>query len=56
MKKMVEDAVLATEDEASTDAPPLNTVADVLAFAREKIAAVTGMPAGAIKADLKMGA
>lgn len=36
-------------------APTLGTVAEVLAFAREKIAALTGMPADAIKLDLKMG-
>ncbi len=33
----------------------LNTVADVLAFARSKIAELTGMPVNAIKLDLKMG-
>lgn len=35
--------------------PTLKTVADVLAFAREKIASLTGMPLETIKLDLKMG-
>lgn len=33
----------------------LGTVADVLRFARDRISALTGMPADAIKLDLKMG-
>lgn len=33
----------------------LDTVADVLTFARRKIAALTGMPVEAIRLDLKMG-
>lgn len=37
------------------EGPALNTVADVLSFAREKIATLTGMPIETIKLDLKMG-
>jgi hypothetical protein len=33
----------------------LPTIADVLAFARKKIAALSGLPVGAISLDLKMG-
>lgn len=33
----------------------INTVADVLTFARQKIATLTGMPTETIKLDLKMG-
>lgn len=44
------------EDEVAADSLVLNTVADVLTFAREKIAILTGMPANAIKLDLKIGA
>lgn len=35
--------------------PTLNTVADILSFAREKISSLTGMPIETIKLDLKMG-
>ncbi len=35
--------------------PAPRMMADVLTFAREKIAVLTGMPADAIKLDLKMG-
>lgn len=35
--------------------PKLATVAEVLAFARQKVASLTGMPASAIHLDLKMG-
>jgi hypothetical protein len=42
-------------DDVIPGLPVLNTVADVLAFAREKIATLTGMPVDAIKLDLKMG-
>jgi hypothetical protein len=55
MKKMVEEAVPEIEGETSSATYTLNTVADVLAFAREKIAVLTGMPTDAIKLDLKMG-
>lgn len=33
----------------------LLTIADVLAFARKKIAALSGLPSEAINLDLKMG-
>jgi hypothetical protein len=50
---------VASEPEATVPVsqarPSLNSVADVLAFARERIAILTGMPADAIKVDLKMG-
>jgi hypothetical protein len=42
-------------DERHRDGPSLDTVAAVLAFARQKIAALTGLPAETIKLDLKMG-
>jgi hypothetical protein len=35
--------------------PTFGTVAEVLEFARERIASLTGMPADAIKLDLRMG-
>jgi len=55
-KQMAEEAAPEPEEEVAIEAgPTLNTVADVLAFAREKIAALTGMPADAIKLELKMG-
>lgn len=54
-KRMAAEAAPEPEEEVVADPPVLNTVADVLAFAREKIAALTGMPADAIKLDLKMG-
>lgn len=55
-KQMAEAAAPEPEEEVAVEAgPALNTVADVLTFAREKIAALTGMPADAIKLDLKMG-
>lgn len=55
--QMVKEAVAEPEPEASpaSGQPALKTVADVLAFARERIAKLTGMPAEAIKLDLKMG-
>jgi hypothetical protein len=55
------DNTLVIEDEREvvretvTPALPLNTVAEVLTFAREKISSLTGMPIEAIKLDLKMG-
>lgn len=55
-KKMVAEAAPEPEDEVAAGAPVLNTVADVLTFARQKIAFLTGMPADAIKLDLKIGA
>jgi hypothetical protein len=54
-KKLAAEAAPEPDEEAVTDAPVLATVADVLTFARMKIAALTGMPADAIKLDLKMG-
>ena len=54
-KQLAAEAAPEPDDEVSADVPTLNTVADVLAFAREKIAALTGMPVDAIKLDLKMG-
>lgn len=55
-KRMAAEASPESEDGVIIEAgPTLNTVADVLAFAREKVAALTGMPADAIKLDLKMG-
>ena len=35
--------------------PEFKTVAEVLTFSREKIAALTGIPIEGIKLDLKMG-
>ncbi|OYW45919.1 MAG: hypothetical protein B7Z08_04790 [Sphingomonadales bacterium 32-68-7] len=53
---MAQEASVPAEEGGQGDGvPELNTVADVLAFAREKIAALTGMPTEAIKLDLKMG-
>lgn len=42
-------------EEEQEKALALNTVADVLAFAQERIAALTGMPVESVKLDLKMG-
>ena len=56
VRKMADEAAPEPEEAIPADAaPPLNTVADVLAFAREKIAVLTGMPGDTIKLDLKMG-
>lgn len=46
---------LAEVEQAELGLPLFNTVADVLGFAREKIALLTGMPAETIKLDLRMG-
>lgn len=54
-KRMAAEVAPEPEEDAIEAGPTLNTVADVLAFAREKIAALTGMPVDAIKLDLKMG-
>jgi hypothetical protein len=55
-KEMVEEASVQVEEVAqSHDGAVLATVADVLTFAREKIASLTGMPADTIKLDIKMG-
>lgn len=57
VRKMASEAALDPEEVVPvTDAgPALNTVADVLTFARQKIATLTGMPTETIKLDLKMG-
>jgi hypothetical protein len=53
------DAPAGDEDvstpELVVEGPQVNTVAEVLTFAREKIASLTGMPVETIKLDLKMG-
>lgn len=55
-RRMAAEAAPEPEDEVAVEAGPmLKTVADVLGFAREKIASLTGMPAEAIKLDLKIG-
>jgi hypothetical protein len=54
-KHLADEAAPEPEEAVSEDVPPLTTVVDVLNFARAKIAALTGMPADAIKLDLKMG-
>ncbi len=54
-KQMTAEAAPDTEEEVAADTFALSTVADVLTFAREKIAVLTGMPAYAIKLELKMG-
>lgn len=48
-EKLVERPKAIVED------GPLNTVAEVLSFARARIADLTGMPIDTIKLDLKMG-
>lgn len=58
LRKMADEAkVVEEEREAPTpsESPKLDTVADVLTFAREKIGQLTGMPIDTIKLDLKMG-
>jgi hypothetical protein len=59
LRKMADETPVVEEEAARpavvVEGPKLETVADVLAFARSKIAALTGMPAEAIKLDLKMG-
>lgn len=55
--QLAAEAAPETDDQSATDAPglALDTVADVLSFARAKIAVLTGMAVDAIKLDLKMG-
>lgn len=53
--KMADEGAPEPDQDVAQAGPALNTVADVLAFAREKIAVLTGIPADAIKFDLKMG-
>ena len=59
IRKMADEAPLVEEEvsapEAVVEGRRLGTVAEVLAFARKKIANLTGMPAETIKLDLKMG-
>jgi len=59
VRKMADEAPLVGEEadrpEVVIEGPKLDTVAEVLSFAREKIAALTGMPVDSIKLDLKMG-
>lgn len=55
-RQMAAETAPESEEGFAVEAGPvLKTVADVLSFAREKIAALTGMPADSIKLDLKMG-
>lgn len=56
--QVVEEMPVALQEEASQEeagGSALSTVADVLTFARERIAELTRMPADAIKLDLRMG-
>lgn len=56
--QIVEEVPAALQEEASREevgGPTLSTVAEVLTFARERIAELTRMPADSIKLDLKMG-
>ena len=59
VRKLAEEVPVVEEEaevhEVVVEGPQLNTVAEVLAFARDKIAGLTGMPGDAIKLDLKMG-
>jgi hypothetical protein len=55
-KQMAAEAAPEPEDEVAVEAgPTLVTVGDVLTFAREKIAALTGMPSDAVRLELTMG-
>ena len=59
VRKMADETPVVEEEagirEVQAEGAALNTVADVLTFAREKIATLTGMAADAVKLDLKMG-
>ncbi|HEV2080599.1 MAG TPA: hypothetical protein VGR19_11975 [Allosphingosinicella sp.] len=59
VRKMADETPVVEEEagvrEVQAAGPTLDTVADVLSFARERIAALTGMPEDAVKLDLKMG-
>lgn len=57
VRKMANEAAPDAEEVVvvANAGPALNTVADVLTFARQKIATLTGMPIETIKLDLKMG-
>jgi hypothetical protein len=50
-----EEAPIDPMDTESPVDDRLNTIADVLAFAREKIATLSGLPASSIMLELKMG-
>lgn len=50
-----EEAPIDPMDTESPVHDRLNTIADVLAFAREKIATLSGLPASSIMLELKMG-
>ena len=53
---LAENEPLPVEESGRDEAVPmLKTVADVLGFARDRIAALTGMPIETIKLDIKMG-
>ena len=59
VRKMANEAPVLEEEvevrDASVEKPKLDTVAEVLAFARDAIAQLTGMSIEAIKLELKMG-
>jgi hypothetical protein len=56
LRKRTDPASVEVEEEVIEDErPALATVADVLTFAREQIAALTGMPIDTIKLDVKIG-
>jgi hypothetical protein len=50
-----EEAPIGPMDTESPVDDRLNTIADVLAFARDKIATLSGLPASSIMLELKMG-
>lgn len=49
------DSDVVEQEVQNYERPALETVADVLTFAREQIAALTGMPIDTIKLDVKIG-
>jgi hypothetical protein len=53
-KRMAPDGAPEPEEDVSTDTAIFNTVAEVLTFARVKIAVLTGMPVDGIKLELRM--
>lgn len=54
-RKLASDAIPEADEVATEAGPKLHTVADVLSYARDRIAALTGMAPESIKLDLKMG-
>lgn len=52
---LASEAEVPEEEASVATGPNLGTVVEVLTFAREKIASLTGMPVEAVKLDLKMG-